>query len=204
MKIKKSQLKQIIKEEIEATMDEGFLDKLKSFAGMDDAPRGVPGDRPEPPDRMIKSKPKPASTYSQYPEDPPEGLLGRIQDLEHHHRIEIRYKRPDLRGEGEIFVKDFYNPGKPRGQVTGPYDSLEHVAKRYRERALSDNPERFDVGVDYSSRSPGINNQRSAINPDQEEREFEKKARRDYERKRYRQGRGGSVEWDPKTRSFKE
>ena len=28
MKIKKSELKQIIKEEIEATMDEGFLDKL--------------------------------------------------------------------------------------------------------------------------------------------------------------------------------
>ena len=28
MKIKKSQLKQLIKEELEATMDEGFLDKL--------------------------------------------------------------------------------------------------------------------------------------------------------------------------------
>ena len=28
MKIKKSQLKQLIKEELEATMDEGFLDKI--------------------------------------------------------------------------------------------------------------------------------------------------------------------------------
>ena len=161
MKIKKSQLKQIIKEELEAAMDEGFLDKLKSFAGMDDAPRGVKGDRPEPPDRMIKSKPAP--TYSQYPEDPPEGLLDRIKELESHYRIEIHYKRPDLRGEGPIEVKDFYNPGKPRGQYTGPYNNLDDVVKRYRERALSDNPELFDVGVDYSSRSPGINNQRKGV-----------------------------------------
>ena len=35
MKIKKSQLKQIIKEELEAAMDEGIYDKFKKFAGLD-------------------------------------------------------------------------------------------------------------------------------------------------------------------------
>ena len=62
MKMKRSELKQVIKEELEATMDEGILDKvLNRISGADKLPSDLiikhwpDGDREETPKIQIRS-----------------------------------------------------------------------------------------------------------------------------------------------------
>ena len=133
MKIKKSQLKQIIKEELEAAMDEGIYDKFKKFVGLD-FDHDYSADEPDK-----------KSSYK----TPEEHKRERKEKLEQEYNMRLYNMEPPA-NPTDWLVRH------ASGEISGPYatlDSVEINMKRRRAAYLAKQEPSWGV---YRSADPSL------------------------------------------------